>query len=80
MQFMPATWAKWGTDGFGPPGPPDIMNPLDAVPAAARMLCADGAATGTPAGIRAAIYAYNHATWYVSDVLALAARYAATNT
>ena len=77
MQFMPATWAQWGIDGFGRPGPPDIMNPLDAVPSAARMLCADGAAAGTQAGLRAAIYAYNHADWYVTEVLTLAARYAA---
>jgi len=77
MQFMPATWAAWGIDGFGPPGPPDIMNPFDAVPSATRMLCADGASAGTQAGLRQAIFAYNHADWYVSEVLALAAQYAA---
>jgi Transglycosylase SLT domain len=77
MQFMPATWAAWGIRGFGRPGRPDIMNPFDAVPSAARMLCADGASSGTPAGLRQAIFAYNHATWYVNDVLALAGRYAA---
>ena len=77
MQFMPATWAAWGIDGFGPPGPPDIMNPFDAVPSAARMLCADGASSGTQAGLRQAIFAYNHADWYVNEVLALAAQYAA---
>ena len=76
MQFMPGTWAGWGITGFGDPGPPDIMNPFDAVPSAARMLCADGAATG-PAGLSSAIYDYNHATWYVSEVLNLAAEYAA---
>jgi len=74
MQFMPATWAEWGIDGFGQTGPPDIMNPLDAVPSAARMLCADGA--GNPATLRGAIFAYNHATWYVAEVLALAGEYA----
>ena len=74
MQFMPATWAEWGINGFGPPGPPDIMNPLDAIPSAARMLCAAGA--GTPATLRGAIFAYNHATWYVDEVLALAGEYA----
>jgi hypothetical protein len=79
MQFMPATWAAWGIDGFGPPGPPDIMNPFDAVPSAARMLCADGASAGTQAGLRQAIFAYNHADWYVNEVLALAAQYAAEN-
>lgn len=77
MQFMPATWAEWGINGFGPPGPPDIMNPLDAIPSAARMLCAAGA--GTPATLRGAIFAYNHATWYVDEVLALAEEYAKTS-
>ena len=74
MQFMPGTWAEWGINGFGPPGPPDIMNPLDAVPSAARMLCAAGA--GNPATLSQAIFAYNHATWYVAEVLALASEYA----
>jgi len=77
MQFLPSTWAQWGIDGFGPAGPPDIMNPLDAVPSAARMLCADGASSGTQAGLRQAIFAYNHAAWYVNEVLALASQYAA---
>jgi len=74
MQFMPGTWAEWGINGFGPPGPPDIMNPLDAIPSAARMLCAAGA--GNPATLPGAIFAYNHATWYVDEVLALAGEYA----
>lgn len=78
MQFLPSTWAVWGTDGFGQKGPPDILNPYDAVPAAARLLCADGAAAGSTAALRSAIFAYNHATWYVNEVLALAAQYAAT--
>jgi hypothetical protein len=74
MQFMPSTWQSWGTDGFGDTGAPDIMNPLDAVPSAARMLCASGAASGGPA-LSAAIFGYNHADWYVSEVLALAGEY-----
>jgi hypothetical protein len=74
MQFLLSTWAIWGTDGFGPPGPPDIMNPLDAVPSAARLLCASGG--GSSATLAGAIFAYNHATWYVNEVLALAAEYA----
>ena len=76
MQFLPSTWKVWGTDGFGQTGPPDIMNPYDAVPAAARLLCADGAAAGGRA-LASAIFDYNHASWYVSEVLALAAQYAA---
>lgn len=77
MQFLPSTWAEWGIDGFGPPGRPDVMNPFDAVPSAARLLCAAGALTGTQAGLRRAIFAYNHADWYVNEVLGLAAQYAA---
>jgi hypothetical protein len=75
MQFLPATWAVWGIDGFGDTGSPDIMNPFDAVPTAARLLCADGAAAGGQ-GLRQAIFDYNHAGWYVDEVLTLAAEYA----
>src|SRR5271166_31612 len=75
MQFLPSTWQIWGTDAFGQAGPPDIMNPLDAVPSATRMLCANGAA-GDGAALSAAIFAYNHATWYVTEVLDLASEYA----
>jgi Transglycosylase SLT domain len=73
MQFLPSTWAIWGTDGFGPSGAPDIMNPLDAVPSAASLLCASGG--GNSATLAGAIFAYNHATWYVDEVLALASEY-----
>ena len=75
MQFLPSTWAVWGTDGFGQTGTPNIMNPLDAVPSAARMLCADGAAAGGTS-LAAAIFDYNHADWYVNEVLDLASEYA----
>ena len=74
MQFEPSTWAMWGTDGFGQTGTPDIWNPLDAVPSAARLLCASGG--GSSATLSGAIFSYNHATWYVNEVLALAAEYA----
>ena len=76
MQFLPSTWAVWGIDGFGQTGPPDIMNPYDAVPSAARLLCADGATAGGSA-LSSAIFDYNHADWYVNEVLALAREYAA---
>jgi cell wall-associated NlpC family hydrolase len=39
------------------------------------MLCANGAASGTRAGIREAVFAYNHSQAYVTDVLSWAARY-----
>jgi Transglycosylase SLT domain len=76
MQFLPSTWAIWGIDGFGETGPPDILDPYDAVPSAARLLCADGAAAGGQSLFNA-IFDYNHADWYVNEVLALAAEYAA---
>ena len=75
MQFLPSTWQTWGTDGFGDTGAPNIMNPYDAVPSAARLLCADGAAGGGQA-LRNAIFDYNHAGWYVDEVLTLAGEYA----
>jgi len=76
MQFLPSTWAIWGTAGFGDTGSPNILNPYDAVPSAARLLCANGAAAGGSA-LSHAIFEYNHADWYVKEVLALAAAYAA---
>ncbi|HET6810106.1 MAG TPA: lytic transglycosylase domain-containing protein [Acidimicrobiales bacterium] len=73
MQFMPATWAEYGVDVRGT-GAPDVNDPADAVYAAARMLCADGAASLT--GVPGAVFAYNHSLGYVSDVLGWAAAYA----
>ena len=72
MQFLPSTWASYGVDADGD-GSASIMDPVDAVYSAARYLCDNGAGRG-PAALAGAIYAYNHASWYVSDVLALAAR------
>ena len=75
MQFLPSTWATWGTDGFGDTGPPNNLNPYDAAPSAARMLCGDGAAHGGQS-LWNAIFDYNHASWYVDEVLTLADEYA----
>jgi Transglycosylase SLT domain len=75
MQFLPSTWKIWGIAGFGDTGAPNIWNPYDAVPSAARLLCADGATAGS-AGLRQAIFDYNHADWYVDEVLTLAGEYA----
>jgi hypothetical protein len=75
MQFLPSTWAMWGIDGFGDTGTPNIMNPYDAVPSAAGYLCAEGAAKGGQS-LYNAIFSYNHADWYVNEVLAIAHEYA----
>ncbi|RJQ66188.1 hypothetical protein D5S17_35780 [Pseudonocardiaceae bacterium YIM PH 21723] len=80
MQFLQATfdgvvtgvtnrheWPKGGAI------PPNRYNPHDAIYAASYYLCQNGA----PKDLRRAIYAYNHADWYVNDVLAQAQRYVA---
>ena len=68
MQFMPDTWLRWGTDGDGD-RIADPWDPQDGVYSAARYL----AAAGGMADLRRSIFAYNHAEWYVDDVLELAA-------
>ncbi len=68
MQFMPDTWLRWGTDGDGD-GVADPWDPQDGVYSAARYL----AAAGGMADLRRSVFAYNHAEWYVDDVLELAA-------
>jgi Transglycosylase SLT domain len=74
MQFEPATFAEYAVraDRSHKLSPYD---PEDAIFSAARMLCSDGG--GRARGLKGAIFAYNHARWYVRDVLALAARYTA---
>jgi cell wall-associated NlpC family hydrolase len=74
MQFEPATFALYATDGDHG-GQLSPYDPADAIYTAATMLCANGAASGTPAGIRQAVFAYNHSWAYVNEVLSWAARY-----
>jgi len=77
MQFLAPTFDSVTTRHPTPPGgavPPSRYDPTDAIYAAAYYLCDNGAAT--PTGLRAAIFQYNHADWYVEEVLNQAARYA----
>jgi Peptidase family M23/Transglycosylase SLT domain len=67
MQFMPSTWERWGVDADGD----GLANPWsaeDGIAAAARYLAASGGATD----ISRAVFSYNHAQWYVDEVLQLA--------
>jgi len=64
MQFMPATWKAYGTDA-NKDGRKDPYNPVDAIFAAARYL----KAADYQSDVRGAIWAYNHADWYVDSVL-----------
>jgi cell wall-associated NlpC family hydrolase len=67
MQFMPATWIQYGVSANGR-SKPDPYNPSDAIYSAARYLALNGAARNLPQ----AVYAYNHATSYVQEVLTIA--------
>src|SRR3954468_11427971 len=64
MQFLPSTWKLYGTDG-NDDGKADPYNPVDAIFSAARYLKAAGA----DKDIRRAVFAYNHAGWYVDSVM-----------
>ncbi len=75
MQFMPSTWLRWGTDADGD-GLADPWDPVDAIYSAARYLAASGAASD----IRQAVFSYNHAWWYVDDVMQLAQLYGNSDT
>ncbi|HET7445922.1 MAG TPA: lytic murein transglycosylase [Solirubrobacterales bacterium] len=71
MQFMPSSWEAYGVDANGD-GVKDPNNPEDAIFAAASYL----SIAGMPADTYGAIFAYNHADWYVEEVLANAGCYA----
>lgn len=70
MQFLPQTWQIAETDGDGN-GSADACNYKDAIFGAAKYLRQNGA----PGDYFRAIFAYNHAGWYVKEVLALASAY-----
>jgi hypothetical protein len=87
MQFNltngpPSTWQAFGRG--------DVYDPRDAIPAAARKLCANGLAGPPPpadpcpqvlgpAALHAALLRYNHACWYAHEVVTLASRYATSS-
>jgi hypothetical protein len=64
MQFLPSTWATYSLDADGR-GAANPYDPIDAIFAAARYLNAAGAGKN----LSRAIFAYNHANWYVNSVL-----------
>lgn len=70
MQFLVSSWATLGVDGNGD-GLVDSCDYQDAIPSAANYLFQSGA----PGDYYSAIYAYNHADWYVQSVLAQARTY-----
>jgi murein DD-endopeptidase MepM/ murein hydrolase activator NlpD len=67
MQFMPSTWERWGLDADGD-GLANPWSAQDGIASAARYLAASGGASD----ISRAVFSYNHAQWYVDEVLQLA--------
>ncbi|HEX8689295.1 MAG TPA: lytic murein transglycosylase [Solirubrobacterales bacterium] len=70
MQFIPSSWEAYGLDANGD-GRKDPYNPVDAICAAANYLKAAGGTND----LYNAIFAYNHADWYVQEVLLYARAY-----
>ena len=66
----PRPGQAYGVDANGD-GHKDPYNPVDAICAAARYLRASGGNND----LRAAIFSYNHASWYVDEVLLYARSY-----
>ena len=64
MQFMPDTWKRYAVAANGTHAP-NPYDPWDAIFTAARYLAASGGSQDLPR----AIFAYNHAMWYVDAVL-----------
>lgn len=62
MQFMPATWRRYGMGG-------DVWDAKDAILGAANYLGANGGADGTKKGLRTALRRYNNSARYVRAVL-----------
>lgn len=71
-QFLSSTWQRYGITATGQ-GTPDMWRPSDAIFSMANYLRACGA----PGDWSAAIYCYNHAWWYVAEVLSWARLYSA---
>ncbi len=67
------TFGAYAVDADG--GGANVYSPVDAIYTAANYLCQNGANKG--ADVAGAIFAYNHANWYVTKVLAIASTYAA---
>jgi hypothetical protein len=69
-QFLIPSWAAYGVDADGD-GKKDPYSIPDSIFATANLLHADGA----PRDWRTAIFEYNHAWWYVDEVLEKAASF-----
>lgn len=69
-QFLAESWPPFGVDGDGD-GDKDVYSIPDSVFATANLLHTSGA----PQNWHDALFAYNHAEWYVQEVLEAAERF-----
>ncbi|MEU7278153.1 lytic transglycosylase domain-containing protein [Streptomyces sp. NPDC045431] len=74
MQFIPSTWARWGTDGNGD-GRADPDNIHDAALAAGHYLCAGNRTLAVRSDLDRAVLSYNHSYAYLRTVLSWLAFY-----
>lgn len=75
MQFIPATWRAYATQGNPAGQPASPHNVYDATQAAAKYLCAEGGDLRDPAQAAMAVFRYNQSDSYVQVVLAYADAY-----
>ncbi|WP_307849550.1 lytic transglycosylase domain-containing protein [Qaidamihabitans albus] len=75
MQFIPSTWARYGSDGDGD-GVADPQQIDDAALAAARYLCVNGRDMAAAQGWWSGIMSYNNSVEYAQKVFGLADDYA----
>jgi hypothetical protein len=69
FQFIPGTWKGFAVDGDGD-GKKDAQNIWDGAAGAAKYVASNGATVDKPpASWQRAIFAYNHAQWYVDAVM-----------
>ena len=74
MQFTQPTWASYGVDPAAPAFPTATVGTRPTRSSAPPITSPPPA---RPQNYQQAIFAYNHADWYVSEVLAWAATYSA---
>jgi membrane-bound lytic murein transglycosylase B len=79
MQFLPATWHRWGVRANGDGKAPDAQNIDDAALTTARYMCAKGGDLATPDGWWTAVLTYNNSTEYGQEVFSNASAYGTAN-
>lgn len=78
FQFILSTWDAYAQDGNGD-GKKDVQDLTDAAFGAAAYLYASGARGSEVSTYHDAIYAYNHAEWYVDQVMVAYDKFAGTD-